>query len=147
MIENDLSAQPDADGIVRIRSVEGAICACSRAAKSICCSLEGECWVHVRDADGQSVYQDLNRSGETVELWGRAPFRIRLGYAPAVSLTYNGRVALRPFTRNDVANLCARTLKGGSLVYSDNPINADRPDRSTSVTCPSAAAPRSPSRA
>ncbi|MEE4298758.1 MAG: DUF4115 domain-containing protein, partial [Pseudomonadales bacterium] len=65
-----------------------------------------DCWVEVRDADDASVFQDLVRDGEVLELWGRAPFRIRLGYAPAVELTYNGsRVALRPFTRNDVASL------------------------------------------
>ena len=106
-IENDLSAQPDADGIVRIRSVDGRnLRVLAGGEEHLLFAFEGECWVHVRDAEGQSVYQDLNRSGETVELWGRAPFRIRLGYAPAVSLTYNGsRVALRPFTRNDVANL------------------------------------------
>jgi len=106
-IENDLFAQPDADGIVRIRSVDGRnLRVLAGGEEHLLFAFEGECWVHVRDADGQSVYQDLNRSGETVELWGRAPFRIRLGYAPAVSLTYNGsRVALRPFTRNDVANL------------------------------------------
>lgn len=65
-----------------------------------------DCWVEVRDADDVSVFQDLVRDGEALDLFGRAPFRIRLGYAPAVELTYNGsRVALRPFTRNDVASL------------------------------------------
>ena len=65
-----------------------------------------DCWVEVRDGDDVSVFQDIAQDGEVLDLFGRAPFRILLGYAPAVELTYNGsRVALRPFTRNDVASL------------------------------------------
>ncbi|MEE2890932.1 MAG: RodZ domain-containing protein [Pseudomonadota bacterium] len=106
-IEDDLSTEEDGGDIVRIRSVDGRnLRVLAGGDEHLRFTFEGECWVHVRDAEGQSVYQDLNRSGETVELWGQAPFRIRLGYAPAVTLIYNGsRVALRPFTRNDVANL------------------------------------------
>lgn len=65
-----------------------------------------DCWVEVRDADDIAIYMDLNRAGQALDLWGRAPFRIRLGYAPAVELAYNDvRVPLAPHTRNDVANL------------------------------------------
>ena len=68
--------------------------------------FSGDCWVEVRDADDVAVYQDLNRAGQSLDLWGRAPFRIRLGYAPAVQLAYNdARVPLAPHTRNDIANL------------------------------------------
>ena len=106
-IESDAARGADSDGIVMIRSVDGRnLRVLAGGEEHLQFAFEGECWVHVRDADGRSIYQDLNRSGEAVELWGQAPFRIRLGYAPAVSLIYNGsRVALRPFTRNDVANL------------------------------------------
>lgn len=66
----------------------------------------GECWVEVQGADGRTLYSDLRRAGQTLELSGRAPFRILLGYAPGVSLTFNGEpVALAPHTRNNVANL------------------------------------------
>jgi cytoskeleton protein RodZ len=65
-----------------------------------------DCWVQVRDAGDVDVYGDLNRSGETLDLWGRAPFRVRLGYAPGVELRYNDRaVPLRPHTRGDIASL------------------------------------------
>lgn len=68
--------------------------------------FSGDCWVEVRDADDVAVHQDLARAGQTLDLWGQAPFRIRLGYAPAVELAYNdARVPLTPHTRNDVANL------------------------------------------
>jgi cytoskeleton protein RodZ len=65
-----------------------------------------DCWVEVKDGQGQDVYSDLSRSGESLELVGQAPFMIMLGYAPGVTLSFNGeRVALSPHTRNNVATL------------------------------------------
>lgn len=65
-----------------------------------------DCWVEVRDADGRNVHSDLERSGDVLELRGTAPFRITLGYAPGVELSFNGEpVALAPHTRNNVASL------------------------------------------
>ena len=62
--------------------------------------------MEVRDADGVDIFADLQSDGETLDIWGRAPFSILLGYAPAARLEYNDQpIALRPFTRNDVANL------------------------------------------
>jgi cytoskeleton protein RodZ len=65
-----------------------------------------DCWVEVKALDGENLYSDLNRTGRTLVLTGRAPFRILLGYAPGVSLTFNGEpVALARYSRNNVANL------------------------------------------
>jgi len=65
-----------------------------------------DCWVEVKDRQGRSIYSDLSRSGESLELVGQAPFMIMLGYAPAVTLSFNGeRVTLTPHTRNNVATL------------------------------------------
>ncbi len=65
-----------------------------------------ECWVEVKSSAGTNLYSDLSRAGETLELVGQAPFRILLGYAPGVSLSFNGEpVALGPHTRNNVASL------------------------------------------
>ena len=69
-------------------------------------SFTEECWVEVEAADGRTIYSNIRRSGQTLELGGQAPFKILLGYAPGVSLTFNGEpVALAPHTRNNVANL------------------------------------------
>jgi len=65
-----------------------------------------DCWVEVKTLDGASLYSDLNRAGATLELTGRAPFRVLLGYAPGVSLEFNGEpVALARYSRNNVASL------------------------------------------
>jgi cytoskeleton protein RodZ len=65
-----------------------------------------ECWIEIRDADDVGVHSDLHRAGEVVDVYGRAPFSVVLGYAPAVTLAYNDvPVPLAPHTRNDVASL------------------------------------------
>ena len=65
-----------------------------------------ECWVEIKDAQGSSIYSDLSKSGDSLELVGRPPFHILLGNAPAVTLAFNGeRVALSPHTRNNVGTL------------------------------------------
>ena len=65
-----------------------------------------DCWVEIKSATGASLYSDLSRGGRTLELEGLAPFRILLGYAPGVTMSFNDEaVALAPHTRNNVANL------------------------------------------
>lgn len=65
-----------------------------------------DCWVEIKDAKGGSVYSDLSKAGDALELIGRPPFHILLGNAPAVTLAFNGeRVALSPHTRNNVGTL------------------------------------------
>ena len=65
-----------------------------------------DCWVEVRNATGRNLYSDLSRAGSSLALVGGGPFRILLGYAPGVTVTFNGeQVPLAPHTRNNVASL------------------------------------------
>ena len=65
-----------------------------------------DCWVEIFDTEGEILYQDLMRRRQALRLVGAGPFQIRLGYAPAVTLAYNGEpVPLAPHTRNNVALL------------------------------------------
>lgn len=69
-------------------------------------SFTQDCWVEIKDAQGGSLYSDLSKRGDTLELVGRAPFHILLGNAPAATLAFNNeRVALSPHTRNNVGTL------------------------------------------
>ena len=69
-------------------------------------SFSDDCWVEVKDAQGDSLFSDLGKSGETLELIGHPPFHIVLGNAPAVTLLFNSeRVTLTPHTRNNVGTL------------------------------------------
>ena len=65
-----------------------------------------DCWVEVFDTEGEILYQDLMSRRQSLRLVGAGPFQIRLGYAPGVTLEYNGEaVPLAPHTRNNVALL------------------------------------------
>lgn len=69
-------------------------------------SFTQDCWVEIKDAQGGSLYSNLSKAGDTLELVGQAPFHILLGNAPAVTLAFNDeRVALSPHTRNNVGTL------------------------------------------
>lgn len=47
-------------------------------------------WIDVKDASGNSLLYQLGKSGTSKTVWGIAPFRIQLGYAPGVDIRFNG---------------------------------------------------------
>lgn len=64
----------------------------------------GDCWLEIKDAAGAQVAHELLKEGTTRTVRGKAPFEVFLGYAPAVTLYYQGQVFdHRPFHRRDVA--------------------------------------------
>ena len=68
--------------------------------------FEDDCWVEIDSVTGANLYSDLNRAGRALEFVGEAPFKILLGNAPGVTLSFNNEdVALGPHTRNNVAML------------------------------------------
>ncbi len=67
-------------------------------------SFSGDCWLEVRDGEGQLIYADLRRAGDTLGLDGRPPFEILAGDAAAVSLSYLGEpVAMQTRPGRDTA--------------------------------------------
>jgi len=63
-----------------------------------------ESWIQVKDADGEQLLKRLVLAGERIALQGASPFKIKLGNASAVQLTYQGKpVDLTEHTRANVA--------------------------------------------
>lgn len=61
-------------------------------------------WVEVRDAKGRLLLGRLVVPGETVNLDGLVPLKVRVGNASATELSFNGQpIGLLPFTRDNVA--------------------------------------------
>jgi len=52
--------------------------------------FSGECWLEVIDGDRESVYSDLNRSGDVLRIRGIAPFELLFGDATVARLYYGG---------------------------------------------------------
>lgn len=54
-------------------------------------TFSSDSWVEVSDADGNELHAGLARAGEALQIGGKAPLSVLLGYAPGVSVEFNGR--------------------------------------------------------
>ncbi|MCE2029354.1 helix-turn-helix domain-containing protein [Sessilibacter corallicola] len=69
-------------------------------------SFTGDCWLEVRDANGDVLVSRVANSGQSVEVNGQSPFAIRLGNARVVSLLHNGEtVAINPIAGRNTLRL------------------------------------------
>jgi cytoskeleton protein RodZ len=102
------SADPAAEFAVRRESAEGGrvLRVFAGGEDHAVLSFSSDCWVEIRDAEDRGIVSDLGREGRTIEVFGQGPFRMLLGYARGVELSYNGEpVGLAPHTRNNIASL------------------------------------------
>lgn len=53
-------------------------------------SFAQECWLEVNDANGDALISDLQSSGSSITLQGKAPFDVTLGNASAAKIELNG---------------------------------------------------------
>jgi cytoskeleton protein RodZ len=52
--------------------------------------FSADCWVEIKDRDNRVLVAALKRANERLQLEGRGPFRVLLGFAPGVEMAYNG---------------------------------------------------------
>ena len=65
-----------------------------------------DCWTQVTDGAGKVLFGGVKRKGETLDVSGKAPLNLRLGYARGAQVTYNGQpVDVAPFTSGETARL------------------------------------------
>ena len=65
-----------------------------------------DCWSQVTDGNGKVLFSGLKRKGDTLDVTGKPPFSVRLGYARGAQVTYNGQVVdVAPFTSGETARL------------------------------------------
>ncbi|WP_025129559.1 RodZ domain-containing protein [Pseudomonas sp. PH1b] len=68
--------------------------------------FSADCWTQVTDGNGKILLSALKRKGEVVDVSGKPPFAVRLGYARGAQITYNGQaVDIAPFTSGETARL------------------------------------------
>lgn len=69
-------------------------------------SLSGDCWMLVRDADGNTLVEGLKLQGYQTEISGLGPFKVKLGAPETVALSLNGKaVDMSSYRPGKVANL------------------------------------------
>ena len=65
-----------------------------------------DCWTQVTDSTGKVLFGGLKRKGENLEVSGKPPLTLRLGFARGAQVTYNGQpVDVAPFTTGETARL------------------------------------------
>lgn len=68
--------------------------------------FSGNCWVEVRDANGSVLVADIKRAGDLLNLSGLPPFRVVLGDATVVKVSYSGEpVNVNPSAENQSARI------------------------------------------
>lgn len=69
-------------------------------------SFIADCWTQVTDASGKVLFSALKRKGESLQLLGKAPLELRLGFARGAQVSYNGQaIDLVPFTTGETARI------------------------------------------
>ncbi len=63
-----------------------------------------DCWTQVKDGSGKVLFSGLKRKGDSVDVSGKPPFAVRLGFARGAQVSYNGQAVDVPFTNVATAN-------------------------------------------
>ncbi len=73
---------------------------------SLSFSFAEECWLNVKEVEGNVIYSGTATAGSTINLEGRGPFEIMVGNAAAASLLVNGEpVSIEPQPGRKTAKL------------------------------------------
>ena len=85
-----------------------------------------DCWFEIRTIDGELLYADLGRKGQSRRYIGAAPFRIKLGFSPGAALAYNGEpIDLAPYTRQEVARVLLSEQEAEDVQETQQPQASD----------------------
>ncbi|BBH44442.1 RodZ domain-containing protein [Pseudomonas sp. KU43P] len=65
-----------------------------------------DCWTQVTDGNGKVLFSAVKRKGDNLELTGKPPFALHLGFARGAQVSFNGQaVDVAPFTSGETARL------------------------------------------
>lgn len=53
-------------------------------------AFSDDCWIQIVDGNQSIIFSSLAKKNEALQLSGQPPFTVTLGYAPGVSVSYNG---------------------------------------------------------
>ncbi|SDP21180.1 RodZ domain-containing protein [Pseudomonas jinjuensis] len=64
-----------------------------------------DCWTQITDANGKVLVSALKRKGDSLELAGKPPLELRLGFARGAQVSYNGQPVNVTASRGETARL------------------------------------------
>lgn len=64
------------------------------------------CWAQLTDANGKVLFSALKGAGDSLELAGKPPLELRLGFARGAQVSFNGQsVDVAPYTSGETARI------------------------------------------
>lgn len=70
------------------------------------------CWIEIRDSNNVVIASGMYRANDVLNLSGKGPFKLHLGFAPGVNVALNGRAI--NVGQGDAVNHTARLVVGSS---------------------------------
>lgn len=101
-----LEATPSAAGALAVAPVEAAPVQAGAGEAVVSLTFIADCWTQLTDANGKVLFSGLKRKGDDLQLAGKAPLELRLGYARGAQVSLNGNsVDVAPFISGETARL------------------------------------------
>ena len=80
------TVQPNADAVASDATPSAVVADIDK----LSLRFSADCWVEIKDRDNKLLLATLKHADEELQLEGRGPFKVLLGYAPGVAMAYNG---------------------------------------------------------
>lgn len=103
--DEELQAEPAAaDSSAPADTTESLAVAAGEGMVSV--SYVADCWTQLTDANGKVLFSALKRKGDSLQLAGKAPLELRLGFARGAQVSYNGQaVDVTPYITGETARI------------------------------------------
>ncbi|MEN6081622.1 DUF4115 domain-containing protein, partial [Chromobacterium piscinae] len=85
------AAKPAASAPAKVAKTQAASAPQSQGADKVSINVKDAAWVSVQDADGRRLIYKVMQPGDPAEVVGTAPFKVVIGNASQVELSYNGK--------------------------------------------------------
>ncbi|MDA7085379.1 helix-turn-helix domain-containing protein [Pseudomonas sp. SA3-5] len=93
-----------ADSPVAANTTESLAVAAGEGMVSV--SYVADCWTQLTDASGKVLFSALKRKGDTLQVAGKAPLELRLGFARGAQVSFNGQaVDVTPYLTGETARI------------------------------------------
>lgn len=101
------ATQPSAVANTAPLPTDQAGVAATASADALVMNFKADCWLEVSDATGKKLFSGVQRKDASLNLTGKAPYKLKIGAPAAVQIQYQGKpVDLSRFIRtNQVARL------------------------------------------
>ena len=100
------AAVAPATPVAAVAAAEPAAAAVPAGSAKVAIQFVADCWTQVTDGNGKVLFSAIKRKGDNLELTGKPPFSVRLGFARGAQVSYNGQaVDVAPFTSGETARV------------------------------------------